>query len=690
MQFKNIDSLSIAECCEHLNIKREDLPKVLRDLKELSETENLIVSRLIFLLNEDRTNFMSCSTIEQYERYLALWTDGLHRGKAAQRVAQLKAQAEELAFYKTNQNSISGLESYIKKYPNGRFIQEAKGSLANKKKARKTRNIILLIIAIVIAIVVCLINYFPVSYLDVSGDVSLGKRGGNKTITISTDAIDANIDVKESSDWISVNRDGKSLSINVMPNKYDEKTAYIIVNACSSFFGKQFNWISKKIKVTQESALATYLEVNLSKINFDKYGKTAENYIKAETDGCDMQISSTAPWLTISENVEEIGNKLVANITLNTNINKEGYKTGEVIIRCNDYEKRIKVSQASGLATFLKVDHSKVNFDKYGKSSLSCINVETDGCDLQVSTSASWFSVSKNITEDGDNMVASIVLTTGTNNEGSKTGDVVIRCNDYVEKVKVSQESGLATRFEPQKSNIDIDEDGVEEGYVYVVKVDTDGTTWSVEDYPKWLTSVFANIELNRLEVKVGRNTGKILQGTITIKSNNGDLRDISVFQDGNPTDFRASKSTVKFGTSSDYEYVTIYNNSHKSLEVSESESWLSATAIGNDEIKISCTSNSNDRHSGTVYVRCGDEQISITVKQDGWTTCWNCGGHGRFQCQYPGLWGAGGYHYVQDFVINNYTGMGSYVYNPCPNCGGSGTIKCSQCNGTGRKKSTY
>ena len=591
MQIIKIDSLSISECCELLNITKENLADVLQKNNESKE----IIDRLKKLLDEDKEAFESCSTIEQFEKYLELWIDGLHRSEASQRVAQLKAQAEEFAFYKTNQNSISGLESYIKKYPNGRFIQEAKGSLANKKKARKIRNIILLIIAIIIAIVVCLINYFPVSYLDVSGDVSLGKRGGNKTITISTDANDINIDVQESSNWIDINRDGGTLSINVVPNTDDERSAYITVNTYSSFFGKKFNCISKTIKVSQSSSLPTYLKTNTSEISFDKYGNCSSNQITATTDGCD----------------------------------------------------------------------------------------------LQVSTSASWFSVSKNITEDGDNMVASIVLTTGTNNEGSKTGEVVIRCNDYVKRIKVSQESGLATRFELGTYNLIMAEEGSGEGFIYPVSVYTDGTSWSVYSAPDWLTA-YADLEDKRLEIKVPANTGKIKSGTITIKSNNGDLRDISVTQKGDPTNFRSAKSTVKFGTLDDYEYVTIYNDSHKNLEINEYESWLSATAIGNDEIKISCTSNSNERRSGTVYVHCGDEQISITVKQDGWTTCWNCGGHGRFKCQYPGLWGAGGYHYVHDFVINNYACKGHYVPNPCPNCGGHGTIKCSQCDGTGRKKSTY
>ena len=591
MEYKKIDDLSISECCAELNIESSQLPEILDNISGSQD----IIDRLRLLLEVDTSAFKSCRTIEQYERYLSLWTDGLHRGIAAQRVAQLKAEAEELAFYTTNQNSISGLETYIKRYPSGEFTHEAKVSLANKKRARKIRNVILLIIAISVAIVVCVINYFPVSYLDVSGDVSFGKRGGHKTISISTDASDINIDVQESSDWISVDRDGGTLFINVTPNTGDEKTAYITIDTYSSFFGNQFNCISKSIKISQSSGSPTYLETNTSEISFDKYGNCSSN-----------QISAT-----------------------------------------------------------------------------------TDGCDLQVATSASWFSVSKDIKEDGDNIVASIVLTTSTNNEGSKTGEVVISCNDYVKRVKVSQASGLATYFRVEKTSLTMAEEGTEEGRCYPIDVYTDGTSWSVYSAPHWLTA-YADLEDKRLEIKVPANAGKIKSGTITIKSNNGDLRDISVTQKGDPTNFRSAKSTVKFGTSSDYDYITIYNDSHKNLEINEYESWLSATAIGNDEIKVSCTSNSNERRSGTVYVHCGDEQCTITVKQDGWTTCWNCGGHGRLQCQYPGLWGAGGYHYVQDFVINYYTGMGSYVYNPCPNCGGSGTIKCLQCDGTGRKKSTY
>lgn len=606
MEYKKIDELSISECCAELNIESQQLPTILENISGPQE----IVDRLKSLVDADMSAFKSCYTIEQFEKYLELWIDGLHRSEAAQRVAQLKAQAEELAFYKTNQNSISGLESYIKKYPNGRFIQEAKGSLANKKKARKIRNIILLIIAIVIAIVVCLINYFPVSYLDVSGDVSLGKRGGNKTISISTDANDINIDVQESSNWIDVNRDGGTLSINVVPNTDDERSAYITVNTYSSFFGKKINCISKTIKVNQSSGLPTYLKTNTSEISFDKYGNCSSNQITATTDGCD----------------------------------------------------------------------------------------------LQVSTSASWFSVSKNITEDGDNMIASIVLTTGTNNEGSKTGEVVIRCNDYVEKVKVSQASGLATYFRVEKTSLTMAEEGSGEGMCYPINIYTDGTSWSVKSAPDWLT---ANATSSRLEVSVGANTGKIKSGTITVKSNNGDLRDISVSQNGDPTNFGTAKSSIKFGTSSDYEYVTIYNDSHKQPSISEYESWISTSVIDKNRIKISCNRNYDDPpRSGTVYVSCGDEQVSITVKQDGWSRCSSCGGDGEKDCPnlYTNPWttefGSYAYGWVngQHVLRRMYTSWTGWMGAPvpqvedriCSDCGGDGHVECSKCDGTGKIKKSY
>ena len=87
MEYKKIDELSISECCAELNIESQQIPAILENISGPQE----IVDRLRSLVEADMSAFKSCSTIEQYEKYLVLWTDGLHRGKAAQRVAQLKA-----------------------------------------------------------------------------------------------------------------------------------------------------------------------------------------------------------------------------------------------------------------------------------------------------------------------------------------------------------------------------------------------------------------------------------------------------------------------------------------------------------------------------------------------------------------------------------------------------------------------
>jgi hypothetical protein len=154
MKYKKIDELSISDCCAELNIRRNQLPAILENTSGPQD----IIDRLKLLVDSDLSAYKSCSTIEQYEAYLASWTDGLHRKLAAQRVTQLKAQAEELAYYKTNQYSISGLESYIRKYPNGKFSKEAKLSLNSKKKVRinymkAARALALLIIVLTILII---------------------------------------------------------------------------------------------------------------------------------------------------------------------------------------------------------------------------------------------------------------------------------------------------------------------------------------------------------------------------------------------------------------------------------------------------------------------------------------------------------------------------------------------------------
>lgn len=241
-------------------------------------------------------------------------------------------------------------------------------------------------------------------------------------------------------------------------------------------------------------------------------------------------------------------------------------------------EFNVSVKEESGLSTFLTVSNSSYSFDKYGTGEFGC-SVETDGMNLNISSDADWIVLKKNVAENGNNFKAKLTITAKTNESGERTGVILVKSDKFEKRISVKQNSGLASYFTVSPNSIVVAEEGTEEGYCYSVDVNTDGTTWSVSDAPDWLTAE-AKIQNGKLHITLPENNGKIRTGTITVISNNGDSREISVKQWGDPTDFSASNSTVRFGTSSDYEYIGISNNSRKNLSVSDDENWLSATVI--------------------------------------------------------------------------------------------------------------
>ena len=98
------------------------------------------------------------------------------------------------------------------------------------------------------------------------------------------------------------------------------------------------------------------------------------------------------------------------------------------------------------------------------------------------------------------------------------------------------------------------------------------------------------------------------------------------------------------------------------------------------------------------MYVSCGDEQVSITVKQDGWSKCRRCGGEGEISCPKNGqmnlpYWSfqyENGTHYYVEWPMA--IGMAAHMkrYERCNTCGGSGHIECPDCDGEGKSYKSY
>ena len=567
MEFKSIDLLSITECCDQLNIRKEELPNAFShyvectgDLINLSETDRTIITRLSFLINADKDAFNHCSKIKHYQEYLISSPDGLYRDKANSEICKIR-------------------------------------------KNRKAKCIvILLIVLITILALLCFYNYNPVSNLSVQPEtISLDKRGETKSITIKTDAVNTNIFFREDySSWLSVKRDGDCLSLTADANYSGVKTTTVTIVAYSSIFGYRYNRMEEEVTVKQESGLATYLKTNMSEINFDKWGQSSNNKV----------------------------------------------------------------------------------------------TIETDGCDIQVSQNGSWFAFTKELTSQGATTIATLTITAATNKGPQQSGDIIVTSNSRTQRIRVFQESGLAKRFDLENHSITMAEEGSGDGMIYPIKVYTDGTFWSVKSAPSWLTA-YADMVDKRLEISVGANNGDIKTGTIILESNNGHTRNITVTQQGDPTIFYADRSSIHFGTDANSRTIDITNNSHKELQVIEDISWITTSLFGN-ELTVSCSKNKNTPPQyGVIHVRCGNKDISISVKQDGWEKCRECGGDHKVSCttdaeakwnQYTetlskhaydyhnGQWGH--WHIVydyRDFKIEPKT----YHY-PCKQCGGSGEIPCT------------
>lgn len=161
----------------------------------------------------------------------------------------------------------------------------------------------------------------------------------------------------------------------------------------------------------------------------------------------------------------------------------------------------------------------------------------------------------------------------------------------------------------------------------------------------------------------------------------------------------------MKFDTDWACESITIYNDSHKSLSVIENESWLSTSVTNKNQIKIYCDSNKYDPpKEGTVHVRCGNEQISINVKQKGWKKCNTCGGNGTYACPMlnttPWTTQFGSYMYTWEngrhVLRRGYTSWTAWGPVPkvedtiCSYCDGKGHIDCEECKGKGKIKTSY
>ena len=646
MEFKSIDTLSITECCEQLNLRREDLPEALQNIIESSERDELLIEQLQSLLDEDKSVIESCRTIEQYEAYLSSWADGLYRGYARNRIAQLKAEAEELAFYQENKDSISGCEAYLHKYPKGKFVIDAQSTLAQKKKARKTRNIILLVLFLIAAGIFAYSNYVPVSYVNVDDNAELNNLGSEISLGISTDAISSTITATSSEDWIDCRVSGKTLYISANTNPKGERSATITITAHSSFFGSELSDRKQEtITVSQETGYASHLSVSNDDIYLTANG--GKSSISINTDGIFAVSTAPASWVSTSVN----GKTLNLECGENTGIARNSY----LILKSGTKTLRLDITQAGKSATRLDVSSSNVEFSADGGS--RNIEIYTDG-ECSISTQPeSW----AHATINGN----SISLRVDENPETKRTDYFVIKSGSYTERINISQAGKSATRLSVSTDNISFSSSGGSRS----ITVSTDGEWRISTETNSW---GHTSINGNTITLRVDANDGDSRTDYFVVKSGSMEKR-INISQDGSlATYLRLSKSTIeasRSGTGYNECYAVDVYTDGDNVTATTSASWIDVDVIGGDRIEIETSKNTGSRRTATITVKADRQSKQIKVSQKGISNCTNC-----YNWQYgysTGLvWGVVGYYYV------GWTQFPQYGWVQCPVCGGSGTIE--------------
>lgn len=567
------------------------------------------------------------------------------------------------------------LDKTAKKYQL-RHIAEAKKIIAkideDSKKKKKKIVITTLAITGLVVLLVCWINYSPVKYINVDESVSITKYGDSIRVTAQTNVPSylIKMDVESGSDWLKVSGEDGNYGLVAKPNPSGSRYATIKISAPNRLFGSNISWDSKTISITQDSGEPTFINLDRNSISFDKFGKsTDKSKLIISTDGVLESVASATDWCDISFTPLS-GGKYQCVVSIDKNNGERRY--GQITLKGGNISQSISVQQESGLASYIGFSGSSLS--ALPREETKYVDVKTDGTSWSVISKPSWVEASDN----GNN---SLKLVIAENDGERRNGTLTIRSNNgHTSSLAINQGTSRASYIRAGQSSISAGTSGLDK----YISVSTDGKDWSVSNHPYWID---VTPSADRIYVEVNSNSGKMREGEIILASNNGHRATISVKQDGDPTNFKAGKSSIKFDSGSDYEYVNINNNSNQSLRVDESQSWITASATSKGRIKISVSSNSSSARSGYVTVRCGNESCRIDVRQSGWTNCYYCGGRGQVQCGYPALW-MNGLHCVQEFVMNYYTGGGYYTYNPCPNCGGSGGVTCSHCHGKGKIKS--
>lgn len=449
-------------------------------------------------------------------------------------------------------------------------------------------------------------------------------------------------------------------------------------------------------------------EIVIDTAQVSKWGEERTLVVTSNVADSSIDIWTDDEWITVTRGEGEEYSIVFAN-------NPEEYREGTIYavaystifgLRYKSYYKEIKISQEPGFPSFLTIDKRELAFDNRGNPhTKDFLTIKGDGVSAESFINVDWITLgSIDVPPNTSDFSVEIPVKVKVNPTDYRAADVVIISGGLKETLRISQDSGLATYIRLDQTSMRLSEDAFSFPNCYFCRVITDGTSWSISSYPDWL-SVTADNDSNLIRIETHKNNGEVRRGSIVVRSNNGHSAEVSVTQNGSPTRLSAGRNSINVGINGGYETVEIYNDSFLSLTAtvpSPEVSWLSVYVVG-DSVRIFYSENESSPRSGYVNVYCGNKECSIRVLQAGWENCRYCGGKGYTTCSANGSWmnqfgtylykWESGRHVIQriytDYQYDPWTNSTIPVpatsYADCDRCGGSGTVKCTHCNGSGR-----
>lgn len=141
-------------------------------------------------------------------------------------------------------------------------------------------------------------------------------------------------------------------------------------------------------------------------------------------------------------------------------------------------------------------------------------------------------------------------------------------------------------------------------------------TEWYIKDAPKWL---FIRKEQDKILLTASVNNGNIVRNAnVKLESPTNSIVTISVFQSAGQEKLSFSKNELTFGPDGGDEYIKVYTDADD-WKFGDFPHWCQVTRIGQDSIKIHCTSNVpiNEIREASVNVTTGLQTLGINVSQE-------------------------------------------------------------------------